>query len=144
MNKKDIEKAIKGLEHERDELLKVVDAKMLDPLSEEYARIRESVEWMCKRIDSYYDVLTKMEQIEAGHRKCDCDEKVAWYQLVGGVGVACITTFGTLVSNVLKYKYGTQAIQESTQAAFGMDQEHVQSRVAADTGKRMFDFIFHR
>lgn len=143
MNKKDIENDIKRLSKERNELVDVLDAKMLDPLSQEYIDIRKSIDWIDKRVEAYYKLLNEAEKIEADNRKCDSDEKVAWYQLIGGVGVAVITTTGQLISNSLKYKYGTQAIQETTKAAFGMDNEHVQSRVASDTGKRMFDFIFH-
>lgn len=141
MDKVDIKK-LEKLEHEREELLGFLDTNMYDPASEEYAKIRNSIDWIDRRIEAWYKLQKEQEQINSEYRKCDSDERVAKFQLIGSVGAAAITATGALISNFMKYRIGANAMQESTREAFGMDQDKVQSRVAADQGKKMFDFFF--
>lgn len=130
------------LKKERKELEGYLDIKMYDPASEEYGKVRSHFDWADRRLESWYKLQKEQEQINAEYRKCDSDEKVAKFQLIGSIGAAVVTTLGAIVSNVMKYKMGSEAMQASTREAFGMDQDKVQSRVAADQGKKMFDFFF--
>lgn len=130
------------LKKERKELEGYLDIKMYDPASEEYGKVRSHFDWADRRLESWYKLQKEQEQINAEYRKCDSDEKVAKFQLIGSIGAALVTTLGVIVSNAMKYKMGSEAMQASTREAFGMDQDKVQSRVAADQGKKMFDFFF--
>lgn len=143
MDKIDIKK-IQKLEKERDDLLEMLGVNQLDPASEEYGKIRSAIDWCDRRLEAWYKLQKEQEQINADYRKCDSDERVAKFQLIGSIGAAAITTTGAVLSNVVKYRVGAQAMQESTREAFGMDQDKVQSRVASESGRRMFDFFFNR
>lgn len=135
---------ISALEHERDELLKVLDCGKLDPISDAYSSIRKAYDDLDRRCQEWHKMNLEQRNIDLEYRKCDSQEKITWFQLIGSIGAAAITSIGMVASNVYKYKTGEKVIRETTREAFGMDQEKVQSRVAADTAKKGIDFFLNR
>ena len=164
---------IEALEHERDELLKVLDSRALDPVSKEYMEIRKAYgdldtrcrEWRKleadllklqyeeKKLALEYeteskkleqDTEIKKEQIKVENRKCDSSEKVSKLAMIGTISAAALSAVSTIGSNFMRYKMGSDVIKDTTRTAFELDQDKVQSRVASDTTKKGLDFFFNR